>query len=298
MPTAVVLLPSTTYRASDFIRAAEGLGVDLVVASENPPPFDMGDRYLQVDCSDPGDAAEAIVALGDRFPIDGVVAADDAGVVAAAIAGERLGVAANSPEAAAASRDKKMQRALLAAAEVPQPRFSVVPRGESAEPAAAMIGYLPENGPLYNEMTPASLLDYVGKARGMSGTRLRERLDFVSEACALRGVWHKAIGKLSRGYRQRVGMAQALLHDPDVLILDEPTGGLDPNQVQGVRELIHRLRETKTLLLSTHILREVRAMCDRVIVINNGRIVFDGAADGMGSDDAEMEARFRSLTAA
>lgn len=141
MPTAVVLLPSTTYRASDFIRAAEGLGVDLVVASENPPPFDMGDRYLQVDCSDPGDAAEAIVALGDRFPIDGVVAADDAGVVAAAIAGERLGVAANSPEAAAASRDKKMQRALLAAAEVPQPRFSVVPRGESAEPAAAMIGY-------------------------------------------------------------------------------------------------------------------------------------------------------------
>lgn len=141
MPTAVVLLPSTTYRASDFIRAAEGLGVDLVVASENPPPFDMGDRYLQVDCSDPGDAAEAIVALGDRFPIDGVVAADDAGVVAAAIAGERLGVAANSPEVAAASRDKKMQRALLAAAEVPQPRFSVVPRGESAEPAAATIGY-------------------------------------------------------------------------------------------------------------------------------------------------------------
>ena len=164
--------------------------------------------------------------------------------------------------------------------------------------AARILGYLPENGPLYNEMTPAGLLDYTGSARGMSGSSLRERKEFVAETCALGSVWHKSIGKLSRGYRQRVGMAQALLHDPEVLILDEPTGGLDPNQVQGVRELIGRLRETKTLLLSTHILREVRAMCDRVIVINAGRIVFDGRVDGMGASDVEMETRFRELTAA
>jgi biotin carboxylase len=141
MPTAVVLLPSTTYRAADFVRAAEGLGVDLIVASENPPPFDMGDRYLQVDCSDPELAAEAIVRIGDDAPIDGVVAADDAGVVAAAIAGRKLGVRANDPEAAAATRDKSRQRALLRAAEVPQPRFDMIRPGEDGAEAAAGIGY-------------------------------------------------------------------------------------------------------------------------------------------------------------
>ena len=141
MPTAVVLLPSTTYRAGDFVRAAEGLGIDLIVASENPPPFDMGDRYLQVDCSDPDLAAEAIVRIGDDAPIDGVVAADDAGVVAAAIAGRKLGVRANEPEAAAATRDKGRQRALLGAAEVPQPRFDTISPGEDGMKAAAGVGY-------------------------------------------------------------------------------------------------------------------------------------------------------------
>jgi biotin carboxylase len=141
MPTAVVLLPSTTYRAPDFLRAAEGLGIDLVVASENPPPLDMGDRYLQVDCSDPTSAAEAIVALGDQVPIDGVVAADDAGVVAAAIAGQKLGVRANDPDAAAATRDKGLQRALLAAAEAPQPSFTLLPPSEDGRGAAELVGY-------------------------------------------------------------------------------------------------------------------------------------------------------------
>jgi biotin carboxylase len=141
MPTAVVLLPSTTYRAADFLRAAEGLGVDLVVASENPPPIDMGDRYLQVDCSDPTGAADAIVALGDHIPIDGVIAADDAGVVAAAIAGQKLGVRANDPDAAAAARDKGMQRALLASAEVPQPRFRILEPGDNGTGAAADVGF-------------------------------------------------------------------------------------------------------------------------------------------------------------
>ena len=109
-------------------------------------------------------------------------------------------------------------------------------------------------------------------------------------------VWEKAIGKLSRGYRQRVGMAQALIHDPDVLILDEPTSGLDPNQVQGVRELITTLGETKTVLLSTHILQEVHAVCDRVILISDGEIVFDGETAELGTDGAAMEDRFRELT--
>jgi biotin carboxylase len=140
-PNVIVLLPSTTYRASDFLRAAEGLGVDLVVASENPPPFDMGDRYLQVDCSDPTIAAEAIVALGDQVPIDGVVAADDAGVVAAAMAGQKLGVRANDPDAAAATRDKGRQRALLAAAEVPQPTFALVSPSDDGSRAAGHVGY-------------------------------------------------------------------------------------------------------------------------------------------------------------
>jgi len=141
MPTAVVLLPSTTYRAADFVRAAEGLGIDLIVASENPPPFDMGDRYLQVDCSDPELAAEAIVGIGDGTPIDGVVAADDSGVVAAAIAGQKLGLRSNDPGAAAATRDKGLQRALLRAGEVPQPKFGRVPPDDRGVEAAAEIGY-------------------------------------------------------------------------------------------------------------------------------------------------------------
>ena len=163
--------------------------------------------------------------------------------------------------------------------------------------AARTLGYLPENGPLYQEMSPAAFLNYVGKARGMDSARLRERSEHVKEACSLGRVWGKPIAKLSRGYRQRVGMAQALLHDPAVLILDEPTGGLDPNQVAGVRDLIARLREQKkTLLISTHILREVRAVCDRVLLIAAGRLVFDGPADKLAGSEEEMEAKFRELT--
>ena len=162
--------------------------------------------------------------------------------------------------------------------------------------AARLIGYLPENGPLYNDMTPQSLLKYMGEARGMSGSSLRTRLDFVADKCALGSVWGKTVSKLSRGYRQRVGMAQALLHDPEVLILDEPTSGLDPNQVHEVRQLIRSLGETKTILLSTHILSEVSAVCDRVILIHNGRIVLDGTVDEMASG-RDLDTRFRELTA-
>jgi ABC-2 type transport system ATP-binding protein len=162
--------------------------------------------------------------------------------------------------------------------------------------AAKLIGYLPENGPLYLEMTPASLLEYFGEARGMEPGQLKQRLDYVAEKCSLTNVWGKPIGKLSRGYRQRVGMAQALLHDPQILILDEPTSGLDPNQVHDVRELIRGLGQTKTILLSTHILQEVRAVATRVILVNEGRVVLDGGIDEMEGREHNMESHFRALT--
>jgi len=163
--------------------------------------------------------------------------------------------------------------------------------------AAEILGYLPENGPLYLEMTPSEILNFLGSARGMSRDRLHERLEFVATKCSLKGVWGKPIAKLSKGYRQRVGMAQALLHDPQVLILDEPTSGLDPNQTHDVRELILSLAKTKTILLSTHILQEVRAVCTRVILINEGRLVLDGTVDDL-EGGIGMEERFRKLTGA
>ncbi len=161
--------------------------------------------------------------------------------------------------------------------------------------ASEMIGYLPENGPLYEEMTPKSSLKYLAKVRGLRFSKRRERLAFVAEKCGLKDVWNKSISKLSRGYRQRVGMAQALLHDPKVLILDEPTSGLDPNQLVGIRQLIRDLGESKTVLLSTHILQEVEVVCSRVLLINEGRLVFDGSMDDFGSRN-EMESKFHELT--
>ncbi len=161
--------------------------------------------------------------------------------------------------------------------------------------ASRLIGYLPENGPLYTEMTPASALNFIGRVRGLSAAQRRDRLDWVADRCQLREVWRKSISKLSRGFRQRVGMAQALIHDPQVLILDEPTSGLDPNQLVGIRQLIRDLGATRTVLLSTHILQEVEILCDRVILIDLGRIVFDGTRDELG-DRMAMEKRFHELT--
>ncbi len=162
--------------------------------------------------------------------------------------------------------------------------------------AAERLGYLPENGPLYPEMTPLGLLKFFGRARGLNGARLRERIEAVVALCGLQPVLEKSIGKLSRGYRQRVGMAQALLHEPDVLILDEPTSGLDPNQIRQVRCTIRELGRTKTVLLSTHILQEVEAMADRVIFIDRGRIVFDGTPEQMKAGRASLEEAFHALS--
>ena len=160
---------------------------------------------------------------------------------------------------------------------------------------SARLGYLPENGPLYPDMTPRSLLSFFADARGLTSARKRDRIDAVIELCALGSVIGKPIGKLSRGYRQRVGMAQVLLHEPDVLILDEPTAGLDPNQIHEVRETIRKLGQSKTILLSTHILQEVEAMASRVLFIDEGRLAFDGGV-GELTRGKPLEERFREMS--
>jgi ABC-2 type transport system ATP-binding protein len=162
--------------------------------------------------------------------------------------------------------------------------------------AADRLGYLPENGPLYPDMTPLGLLRFFGRARGLTGARLQQRLDAVIARCALEAVIEKPIQKLSKGYRQRVGMAQVLLHEPDVLIMDEPTSGLDPNQIREVRETIREIGRSKTILLSTHILQEVEAMADRIIFINRGRVVFDGTPAEMQAGWPSLDEAFRALT--
>lgn len=148
--------------------------------------------------------------------------------------------------------------------------------------ASARIGYLPENNPLYGEMAVGEFLRYFGELRRMNSSFLDERLEFVRAACGLDEVWRQRISTLSKGYRQRTGLAQAILHDPEVLILDEPTGGLDPNQIIEIRELIRELGRQKTVLLSSHIMQEVQALCSRVIIINKGRIIVDDSIENMG----------------
>lgn len=163
---------------------------------------------------------------------------------------------------------------------------------------AEKLGYLPENGPLYPDMTPRSIIDFFCEARGMSSARKKERTEKVVDLCALSDVIGKPIGKLSRGYRQRVGMALTLLHEPDVLIMDEPTAGLDPNQIAEVRRTIRRLGENKTVLLSTHILQEVAAIADRVLFINEGQLVFDGSKEEFAAEKPSLDERFHQLTGA
>jgi ABC-2 type transport system ATP-binding protein len=162
--------------------------------------------------------------------------------------------------------------------------------------AAERLGYLPENGPLYPDMTPLGLLKFFGRARGLTGHRLKQRIEAVVRRCALEAVIEKPIHKLSKGYRQRAGMAQVLLHEPDVLIMDEPTSGLDPNQTREVRQTIRELGRNKTILLSTHILQEVEAMADRVIFINLGRVIFDGTPAAMQAGYASLDDAFNALT--
>jgi ABC-2 type transport system ATP-binding protein len=158
------------------------------------------------------------------------------------------------------------------------------------------IGYLPEMNPLYLDMPVTDYLDYSASLHGMHGQTATQRIAKMVDVCGLGTVRYRDIGELSKGFRQRVGLAQAMLHDPEVLILDEPTSGLDPNQIVEIRSLIRELGRAKTVVLSTHILSEVQATCDRVLIINEGMIVADGAPDALqrqfqGEERVEVELR-------
>jgi gliding motility-associated transport system ATP-binding protein len=147
--------------------------------------------------------------------------------------------------------------------------------------AKAKLGYLPEGAPLYAEMTPRSLLHFAARLRGFEGNELIQRIDVAVQRTELEPVLDRTIETLSKGFKRRVGLAQAIVHDPEVLIMDEPTDGLDPNQKHHVRQLIAQMAKEKAIIISTHILEEVEAVCTRAIVINQGRIVADGTAEDL-----------------
>lgn len=150
--------------------------------------------------------------------------------------------------------------------------------------AKRLIGYLPEGAPSYGDMTTSEFLRFIGQVRGFSGTELQRRIDKVIDDVQLKSVSQQSIETLSKGFKRRVGLAQAIIHDPKILVLDEPTDGLDPNQKQHVRELIKSLSKDKIVIISTHILEEVSAVCTRAIIISQGKIVADGTP-------AELEAK-------
>ncbi len=160
-------------------------------------------------------------------------------------------------------------------------RVSVGGHDVLVDPIAArgLIGYLPESAPLYPDMRVGDYLDYVGRMRGLPRASRHRAIERVAEQCGITARLGQRIGQLSKGYRQRAGLAQALLHGPRILILDEPTTGLDPNQIVEIRNLVREIGRSRTVVLSTHILSEVQATCDRVLIIHRGRIVADGATD-------------------
>ena len=162
------------------------------------------------------------------------------------------------------------------------------------------IGYLPEGAPLYSDMTPRSLLNFVAETRGINLTERRRRIEEVSNKLQIEDVFHQPIETLSKGYKRRVGLAQAIIHDPDVLILDEPTDGLDPNQKHDVRLLLSEMAATKAIIISTHILEEVNAVCSRAIIIARGRLLVDETPQQLEarSTDGELEDVFREITQA
>jgi ABC-2 type transport system ATP-binding protein len=150
-----------------------------------------------------------------------------------------------------------------------------------------LIGYLPEEAPIYKDMIVYDYLRYIGTIRGIPEENIKERIKKISEICGLDEVMHMIVGELSKGYKQRVGLAHAMIHDPEIIILDEPTSGLDPNQIVEIRNLIKKIGKEKTVILSTHILSEVEATCDRVIIIDRGNIVADGRTADLKSSPGE-----------
>lgn len=158
------------------------------------------------------------------------------------------------------------------------------------------IGYLPEHNPLYTDMYIKEFLRFVGALYGLKGEKLRQRVSEMVEICGLELEQNKKIGQLSKGYRQRVGLAQALIHNPPVLILDEATTGLDPNQILEIRTLIKSVGKEKTVLFSSHIMQEVEAICDRAVIINRGQIVANRTLADLRSEGKPLEEVFRELT--
>ncbi|MHC5061353.1 MAG: ABC transporter ATP-binding protein [Planctomycetota bacterium] len=168
-----------------------------------------------------------------------------------------------------------------------------------SDPIAARqsIGYLAENAPAYNEMTVAGFLSFVCDARQIAGKAKKEAIDRIVPMCSVGSVYHQTIDTLSKGYRRRVGLAQALIHDPDVLILDEPTDGLDPNQKHEVRRLINRMTHNKCIIISTHILEEVEEVCTRTIIIARGKILVDSTPNDLKEEHkCSLDEVFRKVT--
>jgi ABC-2 type transport system ATP-binding protein len=169
----------------------------------------------------------------------------------------------------------------------------------TTEPVAVRrcLGYLAENAPAYNEMTVAGFLGFVCDARRIVGKNRRQALDRIVSSCSIESVYHQTIETLSKGYRRRVGLAQALIHDPQVLILDEPTDGLDPNQKREVRELINQMAQDKCIIISTHILEEVEQVCNRTIIIARGKILVDSTPAKLTEEHGcNMNEVFRKIT--
>ncbi len=165
------------------------------------------------------------------------------------------------------------------------------------EPMAAKrkLGYLPEGAPAYTDMTPAAYLDFIADIRGLTGDKKAARIAAVVKEVHLDQVLHQPIETLSKGFKRRVGLAQAILHDPEVLVLDEPTDGLDPNQKFEVRQLIRSMAQSKAIVLSTHILEEVEAVCTRAIIIANGKVLFDGTPEAL-AQRGPLDEVFRKIT--
>jgi ABC-2 type transport system ATP-binding protein len=165
-------------------------------------------------------------------------------------------------------------------------------------PVKRRVGYLPEGAPAYPDMTPESFLNFVAGVRGLKGPARKARIGEVAERVHLEGVMRQSIDTLSKGYKRRVGLAAAILHDPDVLIMDEPTDGLDPNQKHEVRTLIREMAPRKAIVLSTHILEEVDAVCTRAIIIARGRIAYDGTPEALKarSPRGRLDEVFRDIT--
>lgn len=164
--------------------------------------------------------------------------------------------------------------------------------------AKKRIGYLPEGAPLYSDMTPRTLLEFIAEAREIPSAERASRIEKIAAKVNITGVLDQQIETLSKGYKRRVGLAQAIIHDPEILILDEPTDGLDPNQKHEVRQLIQEMSKDKVIILSTHILEEVEAVCTRAIIITQGKVVFDGTPSELKgrSPSGRLDDVFREIT--